>query len=175
MAEHLTSSQVIFDAVRELDNAEQIATRETIAEVTGLKLSIVDEHIKNLCNDGRLRRIQRGIYQSITYPPLSRAISVTMLPDGLSKLEIGDVCLDLWPRERRYLGSLLQGSAYECSTIQGGHEAGLIASKLTEMMEKLERRVTSFIDKPKAPRQVAKTPPTRPPIQKPASQIAARI
>lgn len=65
----LTSTQRIFDAVRDLREVDQIATRETVAELTGLKLSIVDDRLRALVDDGKLKRLLRGIYElGVTFP-----------------------------------------------------------------------------------------------------------
>ena len=55
----IPSTERIFQAVRELRCLEQIAARETVAELTGLKLSVVDDRLRTLVDDGRLRRLLR--------------------------------------------------------------------------------------------------------------------
>lgn len=45
----------------ELRELEQVATRESVTELTGLKLSIVDDRLRTLVNDGRLKRLIRGV------------------------------------------------------------------------------------------------------------------
>ena len=55
----ITSTQRIFDAVRDLREVDQIATRETVAELTGLKMAIVDDRLRALRFLGEFR--QRGV------------------------------------------------------------------------------------------------------------------
>lgn len=85
------------------------ATRANIADITNLAMSTVDYHVKSMVSNGRLRRVLSGIYEAIPMAREDRAISATVLPDGMYKVEAGDECLDLTPREARMLGSLLSG------------------------------------------------------------------
>ena len=58
-AQPITSTQRVYEAVRELRAGEQIATRETVAELSGLKLSVVDDRLRTLVDDGQLKRLLR--------------------------------------------------------------------------------------------------------------------
>jgi hypothetical protein len=103
------ASQTIYNAVVDLNNTSRRAHRETIAEITGLKLSIVDDHLKRLKADGRLQLIERGVYIPIPPSREDRAVSNTMLPGGTCKVEIGDEVLSLTMREARMVVSVLGG------------------------------------------------------------------
>ena len=59
----IPSTERIFQAVRELRAMDQIATRETVAELTGLKMTVVDDRLRALVDDGKLKRLLRGVYE----------------------------------------------------------------------------------------------------------------
>ena len=109
----ITSTQRIFDAVRDLREVDQIATRETVAELTGLKLAIVDDRLRALMDDGRVKRVLRGVYVPVEVHPPARSISKTVLTDGTVKIEIGDEVLTLTPREDRALAMLQAGAVMQ--------------------------------------------------------------
>lgn len=141
------TSQIVFDAIVELHNAEQIVTREVLRDVTGLKMTVIDDHIKTMCDNERVRRIKNGVFAPMLAPPPARAVSVTSIPGGLCKIEVGDTCLELWPREERLLGKLLAGAAVEYSNIQTGHEAGIVAVELMGRIKRLERELAGYREK----------------------------
>lgn len=115
-----TSTQRIYDAVCELHALEQVATRETVAELTGLKLSIVDDRLRDLRDDGQVRRVLRGVYVPVEVHPPARSISKTVLTDGTVKIEIGDEVLTLTPREDRALAMLQAGAAMQVLGVATG-------------------------------------------------------
>ena len=133
------STEKVYQAVRELRNADQIATRETVAELTGLKLSVVDDRLRHLVNVGHLRRLIRGVYEVKTqfWPP--RQISKTVLPDGLTQIEIGDMCVELTPQEVRRLSALLAGDLYSAMVIHSTNQHLFLANELASRVEALER------------------------------------
>lgn len=110
--DRIKSGQVVFDAVVDLVQADKSAHRITIAEQTGLKLSVVDDHLKRMTADGRVRRIERGRYLPTHPSRPDRAVSVTVLPDMTVKMEIGDHVLDLSMREARMVVMSLGGTTY---------------------------------------------------------------
>lgn len=114
-----TSTQRIYDAVCELHALEQIATRETVAELTGLKLGIADDRLRSLVDDGRIKRVLRGVYVPVEVHPPARCISKTVMTDGTVKIEIGDEVLTLTPREDRALAMLQAGAAVQALGIAG--------------------------------------------------------
>ncbi len=138
------SAQIIYDAIVDLHNAEQVVTREVLRDVTGLKMTTVDEHVKNLANAERIRRVQNGVYVPMVTPPPARAISLTEVPGGLLKVEIGDDCFELWPREARVFGKLFSGHGNEYASIQAGHEMGILAVELAGKVKRLERELAAW-------------------------------
>ena len=137
----VTSTDRIYDAVRDLRSLEQIATRETVAELTGLKLSVVDDRLRALVDDGKLKRLLRGIYELVEAYPASRAISKTIVGNGYVKIEIGDQLLTLTPSEDRDLAMLQAGAAGQAVLINSTNQHLFLATELAAKVEKLEREL----------------------------------
>lgn len=135
----LQTSQVIWDAILEMYSQQQTITRGRLAQITGYKLALVDDHTSRMVDNGKLRRVASGVFEPELEMPEPRAVTVTHLQNGLSKIEIGDVCLELWPRERRLLASLLVGDAVQYSNIQAGHDANFVMTTIYEELKKLKR------------------------------------
>lgn len=93
----------------DLTNTGRQAHRLVIAEVTGLKQTIADDVLKRMASDGKLRRVERGVYVPVPPPREDRSITNTMLPDGTCKIEIGEDMLTLTLREARHLAMLIGG------------------------------------------------------------------
>lgn len=102
--------QTIYNAIVDLCNINRAASRQTLSEVTGLKLTIIDDHVKRMCDDGKIRRVVNGVFEP-TNTREDRAVSVTWLANGECKLEVGDEVIELSQREARYVGSSLAGVA----------------------------------------------------------------
>ncbi len=108
-----TTKQQILDAVQDLHNTEQMVTREALRELTGLALTIIDDRLATLVDDGALIRKSRGVFVPAILHPPARPISKTVMPDGLVKIEIGDEVLTLTPREDRTLAGVQAGAALQ--------------------------------------------------------------
>lgn len=52
--------QLVLDAVHELYASHQLATRQLISDVLGIKQSLIDDSLKVLCDDGKIKRVERG-------------------------------------------------------------------------------------------------------------------
>ena len=133
-----TNADLVREAVEDLHSMEQIATRETVAEQTGLKLSIIDDRLKALVLDGQMVRVQRGVYVPVTRHPEARPISKTLLPDGTVKIDIGDDVLTLTPRENRMLADLLAGSVLSSAAIEVGHQSAQLTGAIHRRLLRLE-------------------------------------
>lgn len=94
---------MIYQTIVDLGNCNRVATRQVLMESLGLNYTIVDDHVKRMIEDGRVRRVAPGIFEAVLEAPEDRAISVTHLPGGGAKVEIGDLCADLTLRELRML------------------------------------------------------------------------
>ena len=99
------------------------------AEFPDVSRQRLNDAIKTLKDNRSIRAIgrSRGIYEiEQGYPP-SRAISVTVTPDGWRLLEVGDaVAIALTPREFALLGEMAAGTAVQIVTgerFQSVHDA----------------------------------------------------
>ena len=90
--------------------------RSTLSSVFHIPLQVVDDHIKTLVLDERVVRRDRGKVEPMAIYPEPRSLSVTYMPDGFAKLEIGDNMLELSPRELIFLAKLMVGHVPNFST-----------------------------------------------------------
>lgn len=110
-AETTTSTlEIVLACVKELTANTGMAPRSAIIESTGLSPHIIKERIDELIESGQIKRRERGVYQYVTVFASSRAISRTVLPDGMSIIEIGDTVLHLTPQEEKRLSSMYGGA-----------------------------------------------------------------
>lgn len=111
------SSANVLEVIQDVCNVERSITRERISEITGLRMSIVDDHVRRLVDDGCIVRLKAGVFEVAQAFPPARPISKTLLPSGLVKLEIGSEYFELSPREVRMMGSLFAGDALAYSNV----------------------------------------------------------
>lgn len=135
----ISTIELVYDAVVELHALEQIITREVLADYLNLKLSIIDDKLKTLANDGLIARIQRGVYVPVEKYPPTRPISHTELPDGTVVLDIGDDVLKLTPREARTLAVMLGARAIQASQINLSDQVGMMVAEISQRIRILER------------------------------------
>lgn len=140
----IPSTDRIYEAVRELRSLDQIATRETVAELTGLKLSVIDDRLRALVDNMKLKRLLRGIYELIEVYPPARPMSKTLVGDGYVKIEIGDQLLTLTPTEDRNLAMLQAGAAGQAILINSTNQHLYLATELAAKVEKLERELRAY-------------------------------
>lgn len=134
-----SSTQIILEAVQDLHAQEQVVTRETLNALTGLKLSIIDDRLGALVDDGLVVRVQRGVYVPAETHPPARVISKMLLPDGTVKIDIGDQVLTLTPKEDRMLAQLMAGVVMQTAAIEVGHQSAMMAGELNGRLNRLER------------------------------------
>ena len=70
----------------------RMGTRDTVASVTGLTLTVVDDRLGVLVDEGELIRAQRGIYMPAQKFPAARPMSKTIMPGGMVKIESATMC-----------------------------------------------------------------------------------
>ena len=141
MAIQRTTKQQMLDAIHDLHNAEQLVTREALQEVTGLKLTIIDDRVATLVDEGAVIRKGRGVFVPAIQHPPARPISKTVMPDGMVKIEIGDMVLDLTPKEDRALASLQAGTAVQFAAIETGQELSTLVAAMRTRVAKLEAQL----------------------------------
>lgn len=139
-----TTAQIIWGAITDLYDQDQVVTRETLAEVTGLKMSIVDDHVSRMIDNEQLRRVRAGVFVPIPRHTPPRPVYGSMTVDGFFVLEIGDQVVVMQPREARQAGALLAGQFAQFSNIQSGHEAGMVVAEVYAKMKKLERELAAL-------------------------------
>ncbi len=144
-----TNAQIVMEAIEDLHSQEQIVTRTTLADLTNLKLSIIDDRLSYLVDTGQIIRVQRGVFVPAIKHRTARLMSKTILPDGTVSIEIGSVNTDvltLTPREARNLGNLLIGEAMQYSNIELGHHMAIIQSEVAGQIRKLSKQVGDLLD-----------------------------
>lgn len=141
MAIQRTTKQQMLDAIHDLHNAEQLVTREALQEVTGLKLTIIDDRVATLVDEGAVIRKGRGVFVPAIQHPPARPISKTVMPDGMIKIEIGDMVLELTPKEDRALASLQAGTAVQFAAIETGQELSTLVAAMRTRVAKLEAQL----------------------------------
>lgn len=130
---------IVLDAVRDMSGEDLYATREAIAEATGLKLSVVDDRTRFLVDNGFLLRLKRGAFKPLmTYRP-ARPMSKTILEDGWVKIEIGDDMLTLTPSESRKLAELTAGGLAVLTSIEAARQSAIVHADLARRMLVVER------------------------------------
>lgn len=135
------TAERILDAICDLHAQEQLVTRESLEEQTGLSRTIIDNRISELIDAGRVVRVQRGIYRPAPQHKPARTITKTLLPDGYTLIEIGDQAITLTPRENRMLGELMAGAGQQYASIETGQQAALIAGELYRQVADLRKKL----------------------------------
>lgn len=134
------TGEIVMQTILDLHNAGRLASRQVVADLTQLSYAVVDDHIKRGIDDGKLRRVAPGIVEPVEQLPAARAISLTRLPNGMGKLEIGEHVVDLVPSEERQLGSMLAGRAAEMTGIQNARDLADMVAHLQRQLESVQRR-----------------------------------
>ena len=142
-----SSKLEVLEAVQDLHAQEQVVTRETLADLTGLKLTTIDDRLGVLVDDGEIVRVQRGVFVPAVRHPPARAMSKTITSDGCTKLEVGDFLLTLTPREDRMLANLMAGAAAQAAAIETGRQTAILAAELGEEVKRLRRMVQALQEK----------------------------
>ena len=136
-----STAEVVLGAIEDLHAREQIVTREILSELTGLKLTTIDDRLGHLVDTGKIRRVQRGVFVPLEQHRPARPISRTLCPDGTTVLEVGDTVMILSPRESRMIGELMAGSSQQYAAIEIGHEAARLNAVLSAQISEVRREV----------------------------------
>lgn len=142
-----SNAETILEAIEDLHNQEQIVTRTTLADLTGLQLSIIDDRLSYLVDSSQIIRVQRGVFIPAPKHRPSRIMCKMVLPDGTVKIEIGDdEVLTLTPREARNLGNLMVAEAMQYANIEMGHHMAILQSEISGQVRKLSKQVEDLLD-----------------------------
>jgi hypothetical protein len=114
----IARNAMMYQAAVGLYSAGRQISKQNLCEVTGVRMSIVDEHVDKLRKAGKLRRIVAGVLELVHSFPPDRPISRTTLDTGLVKLEIGDEYIEITPGEAGKLGLKFHGDAMMYAMVQ---------------------------------------------------------
>ncbi len=103
-----SNRESVLCAIHTICEHRSAASKQQIVAMTGLKHQIVDEHVKNLRESGKINMIVGGFYEPADTMP-ERLVSVTILPMGRYKIEIGDLVNDISGREAFSLAKMMAG------------------------------------------------------------------
>ena len=143
-----TNRERVWSTIMELHNQGQIVTRQRVQELSKLTFHVVDGHITNLIErEGLLRRVMNGVFEPVVTFVETRVITVTDLPDGMTKLEIGDEVIQLTPNEVRMLAKRLQGDAQTASNLQMQHDIGYLTHDVQQRMIKQNQEQAAQLEK----------------------------
>lgn len=131
---------VVLAAVKDLRAAEQQASRDVLAKALDVPLTTIDDHIDTLLSRDLIYRVTPGVYELVTPMPPARAQSLTLLPDGWAKFEVGDAELLLTPRELRMAAKLFSGHGRDYENIQVGQEMAALRSQAEQGAREARRR-----------------------------------
>lgn len=140
-----STRETIHEALVDAFNSTQRpVTRETLHLVTGISKATIDEHLDKLITvEESVVRVERGLFEPVIKHDDTRAISKTILPNGLVKLEVGDTCLALTPCENRILKELFGGSNtfVEAEAMQ---QARMLAAQLSTKLINAARETNAL-------------------------------
>lgn len=141
-----SSSEIVLEAIKDLHAQEQVVTRETLADLTELKLTIIDDRLSYLIDSGAIHRIQRGVFVPAPEHKPARLVSKMVLPGGTVKIEVGDDVLTLTPRENRMLAELMAGANQQYASIEIGHQAAHLAAEMSLELKQVRRELHEMRD-----------------------------
>lgn len=137
-----SNTEIILEAIQDLHTQEQIVTRETLSDMTGLTMTVIDDRVRDLIDCGKVHRVQRGVFVPAPEHKPARIITKSVLPGGTVVVEVGDDhVLILTPRENRALGELMAGAAQQYASIESGHQAAIMASELHQQIRQLRQEL----------------------------------
>lgn len=140
--ERQSHADMVLAAAKELHAHGQLVTREALMDVTGLKLTIIDDRVKHLTDVGLINKRQRGVYEPVEQFGQPRTIYHAILPGGMHKIEIGDDCvMTLSPQESRTLGHMMAGAAFAFQTTELAHQAIERNNEISRQVRTVVRKV----------------------------------
>lgn len=132
---------IVWETILQLENDGRLITRRNLREATGLSYEQIDESIKRLETNGKVIKAGGGLIEVIPLYPAERAQSLTALPDGLMKWEIGDFCIELTPPELRKHAMMLAGFARQYDDIEGSNRALVRNAELNDQLRDVRKEL----------------------------------
>lgn len=143
--EETPTLMLVFEAIRQIHDAGGEPTRERIVAMTGLKPTTVDDRIKVLRGEGMispLKQCYRPLHQHVA----AQAVSCTVMPNGIYKIEKGDEVMTLVPAEARQLAPMLAGKALEASALERVQEMEARMVEMAQQLREVQRRYKALKD-----------------------------
>lgn len=137
MSERPSSRTQVLEAIYSLYESEVDVTVESLVRYTGLKTVTVNDCIKELKERDDIWSLERGVYRPKLRHEKSRAISITPLPSGTVKLEVGDVVLDLTPREAQVVAPFFAGLNTQVAASAYNHTTMMMMDRLAKAERKI--------------------------------------
>ena len=142
--DRFANGHLIWQTILELRNTERRINRRALADLTGLKPGIVDDHVERWIEKDQLRRAGNGELEVIEQFPASRPVSVTGLRSGLVKLEIGSDLLELTPTEARDVARWFHGFLHELAQADSANRAVVLAHELARELKEARREIKAL-------------------------------
>lgn len=145
-----SNRRLVLEAVQGLHNmgVKYIRTAN-IVELTQLSRQQVADAIKDLRDRGDIVSPTEGVYEPVFSHPPSQALSVTVLPDGVRKLEKGDLVMTLTPHEWAFmLAPLASGSASQSQIRELVEQNTSMAGAMLQLRRELASLRDSLDERP---------------------------
>ena len=101
-------------------------TRQDLVATLGIKGEMMREHLDSLVEDGLIYKVDRGLYAPVDHKP-TRPISITDLPCGSVKIEVGDEMIFLSANEHKIVAARM-GAKPAAELVNPGMGAALALS-----------------------------------------------
>jgi predicted transcriptional regulator len=138
--ERKSSRIQVLEAIHSLYEQEVDVTIDSLVRYTNLKTVTVNDCIKELKERDEIWSLERGVYRPKMRHEQSRSPSLTMLPNGMVKLEIGDTVENLTPREVALLAPFFAGISMQIAASSYNHNVMMMGDRIA----KAERKVRAL-------------------------------
>lgn len=103
----------IKQAIIDCRDTNRTCTREVLSEMTGLTLTMVDDHLKRLKADEEIRRVANGVFEPVEASVPDREVGATIVPGRGEqrpvRFQVGSTVLEMTLREARNAAGVLGG------------------------------------------------------------------
>ena len=142
--DRFANGHLIWDTIIELRNTERRINRRALADLTGLKPGIVDDHVERWIEKDQLRRAGNGELEVVEHFPATRPICTTDLPDGMVKLEVGSDYLELTPAEARTIARKFYGHLHDLAQAESSNKAVVLCHELARELKDARRQIKAL-------------------------------
>lgn len=142
--DRFANGHLIWQTILELRNTERRINRRALADLTGLKPGVVDDHVERWIEKDQLRRAGNGELEVVEHFPATRPISTTDLPDGMVKLEVGSDYLELTPSEARTIARKFYGHLHDLAQAESSNKAVVLCHELARELKEARREIKAL-------------------------------